>query len=296
MEKYTQLIKLYYHICWHYNNSLQYNVQRFSKNSNTGEITDEELVTIYLYCMCYEEKRTLTSMHNHIKRYWKSWFPQLPSYQTFVDRINQLSDVFLELTYIQMSLLFEQSTDISVILGDSFPIITCSAKRLGKVAQNITSKGYCATKKLHYFGVKLHALAIKRTLKLPLPNFIGISPASVHDLTAIKPILETFENATFVLDKAYVDKDLTEKMNEKNATLLTPIKEIKGLPDVLQKFNRAFNDTFNTAVSKIRQPIESLFNWLNEKTNLQNASKVRSENGLKVHVFGRISSALWLMF
>jgi hypothetical protein len=49
------------------------------------------------------------------------------------------------------------------------------------------------------------------------------------------------------------------------------------------------------AVSRIRQPIEALFGWIQEKTGIQTASKVRSERGLMVHVFGRIAAAMLLL-
>ena len=44
--------------------------------------------------------------------------------------------------------------------------------------------------------------------------------------------------------------------------MLTPVKAVKGMADVLKKFDRAFNDLYSRAVSKIRQPIEALFSWL----------------------------------
>ncbi len=44
------------------------------------------------------------------------------------------------------------------------------------------------------------------------------------------------------------------------------------------------NDLYSTAVLKIRQPIEALFNWLIEKTDTQRASKVRSSNGLIIQI------------
>jgi len=79
--------------------------------------------------------------------------------------------------------------------------------------------------------------------------------------------------------------------------MLTPIKEVKGMPENLKQRDNAYNDLFSTAVSRIRQPIESLFNWLIEKTDIQRASKVRSTNGLLVHVFGRIAAAfIFLIF
>ncbi len=44
-----------------------------------------------------------------------------------------------------------------------------------------------------------------------------------------------------------------------------------------------------------RQPIESLFNWINEKTGIQRASKVRSYQGLLVYAFGRLAAAMLLL-
>jgi hypothetical protein len=41
--------------------------------------------------------------------------------------------------------------------------------------------------------------------------------------------------------------------------MLTPVKAVKGMPDVLRKFDRAANDLYSRAVSRIRQPIEALF-------------------------------------
>ena len=69
------------------------------------------------------------------------------------------------------------------------PIITCSHKREAKAALGLADKGYCATKKLNYNGVKLHTLGLHRKGKVPFPNKIGITPASVHDITALRPVL-----------------------------------------------------------------------------------------------------------
>jgi transposase len=44
-----------------------------------------------------------------------------------------------------------------------------------------------------------------------------------------------------------------------------------------------------------RWEIEALFGWIQEKTGIQTASKVRSERGLMVHVFGRLAAAMFLL-
>ena len=56
-------------------------------------------------------------------------------------------------------------------------------------------------------------------------------------------------------------------------------------------------DLYSRAVSAVRQPIESFFNWLNEKTSIQRAHYVRSTDGLVVHVMGSIAIAFtYLIF
>ena len=73
--------------------------------------------------------------------------------------------------------------------------------------------------------------------------------------------------------------------------MMTPVKAVKGECQEIRNRDKAFNDLYSKAVSKVRQPIESLFNWLIEKTGIQKASKVRSTKGLLIHLFGRIASA-----
>ena len=75
-----------------------------------------------------------------------------------------------------------------------------------------------------------------------------------------------------------------------NSFLLPPVKKEKG-----QNFLDTADQWLSTAISQGRQPIESLFNWVNEKTGIQIASKVRSYQGLMVHVFGKLAAALFVM-
>ena len=73
--------------------------------------------------------------------------------------------------------------------------------------------------------------------------------------------------------------------------MMTPVKGVKGECQEIKNRDKAADDLFSVAVSRIRQPIESLFNWLIQKTDIQRANKVRSSKGLLVHIFGKIASA-----
>ena len=73
-----------------------------------------------------------------------------------------------------------------------------------------------------------------------------------------------------------------------------PVKAIKGEEPVITQREKEGRDLFSTAVSKIRQPIESLFNRINEKINIQRAMKVRSTLGLLIHTMGENNHRIYL--
>ena len=72
--------------------------------------------------------------------------------------------------------------------------------------------------------------------------------------------------------------------------IITPVKRKKG-----QTCLQAADKILSSWVSSVRQPIESLFHWINQHTHLQDASHVRSEKGLWLHCWGKIASALFLI-
>ena len=81
-----------------------------------------------------------------------------------------------------------------MIIGDSFPVITCSHKRKAKVAKELTAKSYCANKKkLHFYGIKIHAIALQQKGTLPIAQYFDMTPANVHDLSATRNILERID-------------------------------------------------------------------------------------------------------
>ena len=144
---------------------------------------------------------------------------------------------------------------------------------------------------MYYYGMKLHMVGQRREGTFPFPEMITLTPASDNDLTVFKSeCVPYLSGKTVLADKTYSDFSF---FNENNPVkVLTPHKEIKGEPEVLKQREKAARDLFSQAVSKVRQPIESFFNWLNEKTEIQRASKVRATKGLLVHTFGKLAIAL----
>jgi hypothetical protein len=135
-------------------------------------------------------------------------------------------------------------------------------------------------------------LGFRRIGKLPHPEQILFTPASVNDVTVFKEAWSGIVNRTFWGDKIYFVNELNEQMmKHQNSEMLTPVKAVKGMPEIIKQRIKAANDLFSTAVSRVRQPVEAIFNWLIEKADIQKASKVRSTKGLIVHAFGRLAAA-----
>lgn len=290
MDWEIRLTTLFVYVSMRYDSHLWVYCQRFG-NNNQPDFTDEEVITIFLFGIM-QNRSKIKGIYNYTQNHLSEWFPKLPSYVAFIQRLNRLESLFPKL--IECILNDFEGKDLmkNIRLIDSLPIIMANAKRSSraKVASEFANKGYCASKDIWYYGVKIHILGIKRHKTLPLPEYIGITPASDHDLTAFRLITPYLENCKLFADLAYIDTLEKQILKEQGTELTLPIKKKKG-----QKKLELFDQLFSTGVSRIRQPIESLFNWLQEKTDIQSGSKIRSYNGLMVHIFGRLSAAMFMM-
>jgi len=287
----TQLIRLYFYICADKNSDLFDVCQRFSPN-NHPKFTDEELISCYLFALAQGFSDSVKRAYEFIRDYWGDWFPHLPSYQAFNHRLNRLADYWQALISRLLLPVASSVASKAVFIMDSCPIILCQGYRKCRTAW--VNKGYCASKKKYYYGVKFHALARKQT-GLPLPLLMGFTDANVHDLTAVKQKLIDYQGltgATLLADKAYIDRDLEQQLENKGCTLITPEKHFRGTPENIKQFDNASHQQFNTYLASNRQAIESLFSWLAQNRNFQNASKVRSPKGLIVHLFAKLASAI----
>jgi hypothetical protein len=291
MDWQTLLITVFVYIGEQYKTQLWPFCQRMSNNSSP-QFTDEELLTIFLYGVM-KKRFELKDIYNYADNHLREWFPNLPSYVAFVQRLNRFESLFPML--IELILNDFSGSDLirQIRLIDSMPIILANAKRSSKakVANQLANKGYCASKGIYYYGVKIHILGLKRAGTLPLPEYIGLTSASDHDLIAFGHIAHLLREGEVYADKAYIDEIMKQLLEqEQQVEIHTPIKKKKG-----QKKLELFDQLLSSSVSRIRQPIESLFNWIHEKTNIQTASKVRSYNGLMVHVFGKLAAAMFLL-
>ncbi len=285
----NQLIQLYLFVCQIYDTRSDTCFQRLSNNSKP-DFTDQELVCIWFFGHL-NQKFQKKQIYNFILDYWADWFPRLPAYQTFSRRLNLLEQTFQSIGAELFAHLHAAQTPELDHLIDSFPIMLAQNgfAYSAKVAREVADVGYCSAKKTYFHGVRLHVIAERSFARLPNPSQIWLCEASHHDLTAAREQHLELPNSTLIADLAYPEPDFRQTLNKQNTNLYTGCKKPKGAD--LTKFEKYHN----RLISKFRQPIESLFNWINEKTQIQRAGKVRSADGLMLHCWGKLAVAFYLL-
>lgn len=271
---------------------LQFITVRLSNNHYT-HFSDSELFTCAIFAELLGCK-TKKDGYKYIKRHYLAWFPNLPVYEVYNRKLNKHVDAIAYI-FKMINRTFNLSNE-RVAQIDTAPITVCQAQHSNKAraAKPLVSKGYCAAKKKYYVGVKLQVVAQNRKHKLPIPINFHIETAATHDLEIAKSTVPLMQIHNFSLfgDKAYKDESFQLDLFENNRIqLITPIKKLKG-----QKQLSYFQNLFNNSHSSKRQPIENLFGWINDKTNIEKADKIRSVNGLLCHISLKMVAALILLF
>ncbi len=285
----NQLIQIYLFVCQIYDTCSDTCFQRMS-NNNEPLFTDQELIAIWFFAHLngLSQKK---QMHTFIKNYWSAWFPRFPAYQTFVHRLNLLEPSFQTFGKVLLKSLNPQPEAGIDRIVDSLPVMLAQHGHSysARVAREVANAGFCAAKKTRFHGVRLHCLAAGQIGRLPKPVHLWLREASAHDSKALENQQLQLPNVTLFGDLAYPTRQIIAFLREQNTKLVTPVKKPKGkeLSETQRHYNRL--------VSKFRQPIESLFNWIIEKTNIQRASKVRSTAALLIHCWGKLAFAFFLL-
>ena len=283
------LIEIYLFVCQTYDTSSTTCYQRLSNNAKP-RCTDQELVTIWFFAHlagCFEKKK----MHRLMLKYWRAWFPHLPSYQTFVLRLNRLEPTFQTFGAVLSGALAAQHTPEFDHLVDSLPVMLAQHGHSygARVGRELADIGFCAAKKTRFHGVRLHCIAQRRAGSLPLPAQVWLCAASHHDSKAFIQQQPELPSTELFGDLAYPTPQIILRLKAQQTRLIAPQKKPKGEDLTLDE------QYYNRLVRRIRQPIESLFNWIQEKTQIQRASKVRSTDALMIHCWGKLAVAFFLL-
>ena len=97
-SKVLKLVKIYSIICDRFEKDLKYTCQRFS-NNDKQDLTDQEIMTIYLFAVQEEQRFCIKQIHKFACDYLLNWLLKLDSYNAFSNRLNQLSEAYRSFTF-----------------------------------------------------------------------------------------------------------------------------------------------------------------------------------------------------
>jgi len=178
-------------------------------------------------------------------------FVKMPEYSRFIRRINHLEKI-IEKLFNWLSKLFMKLEDTQIYSVDSFPVELCDIIRERQVNlwNNISLKGYNASKKKFFYGFKVHMVVT--TNKEPIHFFI--SEGSMHDVTASYHLLPYLSRGSIVIgDKGYVSGKLENFLKNLDITL-SPIFR-----------NNMQKDSRYAIKRKIRKGVETAFSMITAK-------------------------------
>ncbi|KAA8810703.1 IS982 family transposase [Lactobacillus crispatus] len=168
-------------------------------------------------------------------------------------RFNRRARMLLPLIYL-IRHGFNEEVDLSgdILIIGSFPVPVCQPirNRRAKIFRGYADIGYKATKKIYYYGFKVHAIVSDDGYLL---DYI-VTKASVHDA---KETVESITNAhpdnRYLLgDEGYLGKNLHQRLEQVGYTLWTPYR--KNMKNA-QKHNKHY-------LMALRRTIESDFSLL----------------------------------
>ncbi|QQP28574.1 IS982 family transposase [Lactobacillus ultunensis] len=168
-------------------------------------------------------------------------------------RFNRRARMLLPLIYlIRHGLNVEVDLSGDILIIDSFPVPVCQPirNRRAKIFRGYADIGYKATRKIYYYGFKVHAIVSDDGYLL---DYI-VTKASVHDAKETVELITNAhpDNRYLLGDEGYLGKNLHQRLEQMGYTLWTPYR--KNMKNA-QKHNKHY-------LMALRRTIESDFSLL----------------------------------
>lgn len=258
-----------------YNKIISDNI-KYRKNKATAKMSDPEIISIYLLIEC--KGKSINSGYSVLK----ADFPDLVNYverSRFNRLVNSLMSV---IRAIRRELAKNDNSKYKIV--DSFPLINNKFGRayFGKRLRDISSYGYCASKKETYYGMKVHVI----TDLNGNPIDYVLTKANVDDREVLFELSNLVNIDILFGDKGYVG-NISKELREEKGIKLYALKRDNSKNPLPQ--------SFRNMISKLRRRIETTFYQLNECFNIERIrsnSKIGLQTSLEIKLlcFNIISS------
>jgi len=213
---------------------------------NDAEIMTTALVASLCFRGNHESARAMLRQHGYI--------PHMLSKSRFSRRLHRLKELLLILfdLFAQIWKTLNQDT---IYVIDSIPIAVCDNSRIrrSKIYSKEDFRGYQASKKRYFYGLKIHLMVTQDGQ--PVECFL--TPGGFGDVDALKYYAyERPDGAMIYADKAYNDYAIEDLLKEVDHIQLLPIRKKnskRALPPYISFVQNYHRKRVETAGSLIEQ-------------------------------------------
>lgn|SRR5574341_1628638 len=179
-------------------------------------LTDEEVITMEI-CGEFFKLGGDQDIFDYFHTHYAEWFPQLRERSGFV---RQAANLWQVKAAIQQRLtVVSGQADDPVQIIDTLPLPVCGYTRSGRdrCFKPDADYGYCAAKRLHYYGFKLGVRLSRRGMITHFP----LLPARPHDIQLLDDLVAGFVG-TVPADKGFIDQMRQAVLAERGVVVITP--------------------------------------------------------------------------
>jgi Transposase DDE domain len=213
---------------------------------NDAEIMTTALVASLCFRGHHESARMMLQQHGYI--------PHMLSKSRFSRRLHRIKEIFIVL-FDLLAQIWKTVNQDALYMIDSLPVAVCDNIRIrrSKIYSNEDFRGYQASKKRYFYGLKIHLMVTPDGQ--PVECFL--TPGGFGDVDALKYYAyELPEGAIIYADKAYNDYAIEDLLKEVDHIQLLPIRKKnskRALPPSISFVQSYYRKRVETAGSRIEQ-------------------------------------------
>jgi hypothetical protein len=245
--------------------------------------TDSEMLTL-LVAMDFFPYPGEQQFLGFVRANYLSLFPKLLDQSQFNRRARRLEGMLEELRrvwVVELGGIFERT-----LLLDTKPVPVVGYKR-DKLRSDFTGSadyGWCASRKMHYFGYKLVLISSLNGI----PLVYSLVPASTDERLAAESVLDCVRGCRILADKGFIGGEWQSDISHTTGNqIFTPYRA-----NQIQQQPKAFEGLLNS----LRERIEGVFNEVqNTGRNLERLLR-KKVDAICVHVAAKIASHTLRLF
>jgi hypothetical protein len=246
------IIMVYCLVCEHYQAIIKQHPIR--RRGFPPALTDEEVITIEI-CGEYFGLSQDEANYDYFRAHYQHFFPQLRERTGFVRQAANLCSVKALLQQRLTGVSGQAADDVQII--DTCPLPVCTYTRSGRdrCFKPEADYGYCAAKKLAYYGFKLGLRISRSGMIIAYP----LLPARPHDSQLLDDLIAGFEGV-LPADKGFVDGTRQQTLaSKRHVEMVVPARRNMAIKPPLPVLK---------VCSRWRKRVETVISHLTERYHI----------------------------